>query len=304
MKIFLAGATGAIGSPLIGCLQAVGHKVVGMVRSAEAAQMLKQRGVEAVIADALDAEAVREALRAVRPEAIINQLTALPKQYTAAAMAEAAERDRRVRAEGHANLLAGAVSAGVRRYMLPTAAFWYAPGAGLAEEDTPLAFDGSPGVAAGARRQAEREASALGQVGVEGVVLRYGFFYGPDTWYDTSGDMGEQVRRASVPVIGEGQGVWNFVHVADAAQATVAALDASPGVYNVVDDDPSAQRVWLPAFARWVGGPEPPRITEEQALQTVGPERVYYATRLRGASNEKAKRELGFRPRRLEWLEG
>lgn len=304
MKILLAGATGAIGQVLIGSLQAEGHEVVGMARSAEAAQVLNLRSVEAVVADALDAEAVQEALRRVRPEAVINQLTALPRQYTAAAMAAAAERDRRVRTEGHAHLLAGAVAAGVRRYVLPTAAFWYEAGAGLADEDTPLAFDGSLGVAAGARRQAEREASALGQAGLDGVVLRYGFFYGPGTWYDISGDMGEQVRRAEVPIISEGQGVWNFVHVADVAQATAAALDAPPGVYNVVDDDPSEQRVWLPAFARWAGGPEPPRMTEAQALETLGPERVYYATRLRGASNEKARRELGFRPRRLEWLEG
>jgi len=302
MRVFLAGATGAIGQALSGRLWADGQTVIGMARSAEAARALAEMGVETVTADALDAVAVSDALRRVRPDAVINQLTALPKQYTPEAMRAAAERDRRVRVEGHANLLAGALAAGVRRYVLPAAAFWCVPGAGLADEDTPLALDASPGVAAGTRRQAALEASALGQAGMEGVVLRYGFFYGPGTWHAHGGDMGERVRRAQAPIIGDGQGVWSFVHIQDAAQATVAALGGPPGVYNVVDDDPSEQRVWLPAFARWAGGPEPCRITEEQALEAAGPERVYYATRLRGASNAKAKRELDFRPRRLGWL--
>lgn len=302
MKVFLAGATGAIGQALIDCLLDEEQTVIGMARSAKAARRLTGMGVEAVIADALDAGAVQEALKRVRPDAVINQLTSLPKQYTPEAMRAAAEADGRVRVEGSANLLAGAVAAGVRRYILPTAAFWYAPGAGLADEETPLAFDASPGIAAGTRRQADLEARVLGQTGIDAVVLRYGFFYGSGTWYAELGDMADQVRRAQVAVIGEGRGEWSFVHVADAAQATAAALHGPPGVYNIVDDDPSEQRVWLPAFARWAGGPEPPRVPEEQALGTVGPERVYYATRLRGAANGKAKRELGFRPRRLEWL--
>jgi 2-alkyl-3-oxoalkanoate reductase len=138
---------------------------------------------------------------------------------------------------------------------------------------------------------------------VECVALRYGFFYGPGTWYTREGDMGEQVRQGHVPVIGKGQGVWSFVHIEDAAAATVAALQCAPGAYNVVDGDPAPQHVWLPAFARAAGAPEPPRITEEEALATLGADTIYYATRLRGASNEKAKRELRFRPRPLEWLQ-
>ena len=133
--------------------------------------------------------------------------------------------------------------------------------------------------------------------------MHYGFFYGPGTWYTNAGDMGEQVRRQQVPIIGAGQGVASFVHIEDAAAATVAALRCAPGAYNIVDDDPSEQRVWLPAFARACGAPEPPQATEQQALATSGADSVYYATRLRGASNEKAKRELNFRPRPLEWLQ-
>jgi nucleoside-diphosphate-sugar epimerase len=134
-------------------------------------------------------------------------------------------------------------------------------------------------------------------------ALRYGFFYGPGTWYTSADDMGEQVRQRHVPIIGKGEGVWSFVHIEDAAAATAAALRCAAGAYNIVDDDPSEQRVWLPAFARACGAPEPPQATEQQALATSGADSVYYATRLRGASNEKAKRELNFRPRPLEWLQ-
>jgi 2-alkyl-3-oxoalkanoate reductase len=114
--------------------------------------------------------------------------------------------------------------------------------------------------------------------------------------------MGEQVRQQQVPIIGEGQGVYSFVHIDDAAEATAAALKCRPGVYNIVDGNPSPQLVWLAAFARAAGAPAPPRVSEEEALRSLGPDAVYYATRLRGASSEKARRELEFRPRPLEWI--
>ena len=217
-------------------------------------------------------------------------------------MEAAADRDRKVRIEGNPNLLAAVWDVGVRRYLLQSAGFWYAPAPGLADETGQFAFDASPAVAAGARRYAELEATALGTPGVEFVSLRYGFFYGPGTWYVSEGDMGEQVRQQRVPVIGSGQGVWSFVHIDDAAAATTAALDSAPGIYNVVDGDPTPQRLWLPAFARAIGAPVPLQITEQEALATFGPDTVYNATRLRGASNKKARRELNFRPRSLEWL--
>jgi nucleoside-diphosphate-sugar epimerase len=135
------------------------------------------------------------------------------------------------------------------------------------------------------------------------VALRYGFFYGPGTWFHTDGDMGDQVRQQRVPVIGDGQGVWSWVHIEDAAAATAAALECRPGAYNIVDADPTPQRVWLPAFARAVNAPAPLGIAEEEARAEFGADTVYYATRLRGASNEKAKRELDFQPRALEWLQ-
>jgi nucleoside-diphosphate-sugar epimerase len=157
-------------------------------------------------------------------------------------------------------------------------------------------------VAAGARTYVELESVAFRAPAIHCAALRYGFFYGPGTWYTSDGDMGEQLRQRRVPIIGKGEGASSFVHIEDAAAATVAALQCAPGPYNIVDDYPSEQCVWLPAFARACVAPEPPQVTEQQALATSGVDSVYYATRLRGASNEKAKRELNFRPRPLEWL--
>jgi nucleoside-diphosphate-sugar epimerase len=302
MRVLIAGATGAIGRPLIRCLNQNHHTVYALARSANSSRLVTELGAEPVTADALDAASVKAAITRVRPAAIINELTSLPSHYTAAEMRAAAERDRKIRIEGNINLLAAIRDAGARRYVLQSGGFWYAPGDGLADESASFAFDASPAVAAGSRRYAELEATAAGTPGIEFVALRYGFFYGPGTWYHHDGDMGEQAREQRVPVIGEGQGVWSWVHIEDAAAATAAALECRPGAYNVVDPDPAPQRVWLPAFARAVGAPAPPQITEVEALAAFGPDTVYYATRLRGASNEKAKRELGFQPRPLEWL--
>lgn len=302
MRVLLAGATGAIGRPLIRYLREAGHTVFGLARSPESARVLSEAGAGAVTADALDAVAVRAAIARIQPHAVINELTSLPAHYTAAELKEAAERDRKVRIEGNANLLAALHDAGVRRYILQSSGFWYAPGDGLADESAPFALEASPAVAAGAHTYAELESSAARTPGIECVALRYGFFYGPGTWYSGEGDMGEQVRQQWIPIIGAGEGVWSWVHIDDAAAATVAALESAPGPYNVVDSEPSPQREWLPAFARAVGAPPPPTVTEQQALDTFGADTAYYATRLRGASNAKAKRDLKFRPRRLEWL--
>ena len=302
MRILIAGATGAIGRPLVRHLKDAGHMVFGLARSERSSRTLSEMGAGAVVADATDAVAIRAAIARVRPDAVINELTSLPEHYTAAEMNVAAERDRKIRVEGNANLLSVLAEAGAHRYILQSTGFYYAPGDGLADESTPFALDASPAIAAGSRIYAELEAAASQTPEVDCVALRYGFFYGPGTWYSADGDMGEQVRRQQVAVIGEGHGVWSWVHIEDAAAATVAALACNPGAYNVVDSDPSPQHLCLAAFARSVGAPEPPHVTERQGLDTFGADTVYYATRLRGASNEKAMRELYFRPRRLEWL--
>ncbi len=301
MRILVAGATGAIGRPLVHRLRASQHEVFALARSTDSADALHEIGAEAVIADALDVAMVKAAVGRIRPDAVINELTSLPRHYTSTELKAAADRDRKVRVEGNINLLA-ALDAGVRRYVLQSSGFWYAPGSGLADESVPFISSASPGVEASARTYLELEARASATPGIEFVALRYGFFYGPGTWYTRKGDIGDQVRQRQLPIIGEGQGVYSFVHIEDAAAATAAALECLPGAYNVVDGNPSPQHLWLTSFARAAGAPAPPRVSEEEALRASGPDAVYYATRLRGASNEKAGRELEFRPRPLEWI--
>src|SRR5262245_37159482 len=253
MRILIAGASGAIGRPLVRRLRANQHEVFALTRSPEPA--LKEIGAEPVIADALDAAAVKAAVGRIRPDVVINELTSLPRHYTPAELKAAAERDRKVRVEGNMNPLAVLRDAGVRRYLLQSSGFWYAPGAGLADESVPFISSASPAVEASARTYVELEARASATLGIEFVALRYGFFYGPRTWFTSEGDMGEQVRQQQVSIIGEGQGVYSWVHIDDAAAATAAALERPPGAYNIVDGTPSPQHVWLTAFARAVGAP-------------------------------------------------
>ncbi len=301
MKVLIAGASGAIGRPLVRRLGAAQHEVFALTRSPNSTP-LRDIGAEPVIGDALDATAVKTAVERIRPDAVINELTSLPRHYTPAAMKAAAERDHKVRVEGNVNLLVALRDAGVRRYLLQSSAYWYSPGTGLADETVPFITKASPRVEASARTYLELEARASAMPGLEFVALRYGFFYGPGTWYTGEGDMGDQMRQQQVPIIGDGQGVYSFVHIDDAAGATAAALACPPGAYNIVDGNPSPQHLWLAAFARAAGAPAPPRVSEDEALRESGPDAVYYATRLRGASNEKARRELDFRPRPLEWI--
>ncbi len=300
LKIFVAGASGAIGQPLIAELVRRGHEVTGMTRSEAGARNLADMGAAVARASAFDAAAVEQALRDARAEVVIDELTSLPKDPSE--MAAAAPGDRKLKIEGGGNLHRAAMACGVRRYIQQASGFFLEPGSSLADESAGLAVNASPRVAANARAYADLEARVLNAGEMEGVALRYGFFYGPGTWYRPDGASADQVRRQEVPVIGDGGGVWSWIQIEDAAVATADVLTAPPGVYNVVDDDPSPVAVWLPAFARFVGAPPPPRITEEQARASAGEDIVYYGTKLRGASNQKAKKTFGFEPRRLEWL--
>jgi 2-alkyl-3-oxoalkanoate reductase len=249
---------------------------------------------------ALDADAVEQALKDSRAEVVIDELTALPADPSQ--MSAAAGGDRKLRLEGGGNLHRAALDCGARRYIQQASGFFLRPGPGLGDESEGMAVDASPRIASHARTYAELEARVLDAEAIEGVALRYGFFYGPGTWYHPEGASADQVRRGEFPIIGDGEGVWSWVHIDDAAIATADALTIPPGVYHVVDDDPSPVSTWLPAFARFVDAPPPPQITVEQALASAGEDAVYYGTRLRGASNAKAKSAFGFRPRRLGWL--
>ncbi|MBV9387289.1 MAG: NAD(P)-dependent oxidoreductase [Chroococcidiopsidaceae cyanobacterium CP_BM_ER_R8_30] len=305
MRIFVAGATGAIGRPLLTQLRGLGHDVVALTRSPEKAQTLVEQGVEPVIADVFDADAVKAAVIRAQPEVVIEQLTSLPKTFTAESMSAAATLNIRIRLAGGANVLAAAQAAGVRRYLRQSVAFYGVPGTGLADEETPLAFGSSPRVAADVRTITEIERRLQENPNLEGIVLRYGFFYGPGTWFAPDGDVAEQVRQQQYPIVGNGEGIWSWLHIEDAASATVAAVEqGNPGIYLITDDRPLEVRVWLSAFAQWLNAPPPPQVSVEEALRSSGADAVYYGTQMRGASNAKAKRELGFQPRPLEWLVG
>jgi nucleoside-diphosphate-sugar epimerase len=300
MNVFVAGASGAIGRPLVAELIRQGHAVTGLTRSEVGARHLAGLGAAVARVSAFDAPALERALRKSRAEVVIDELSALPRHPSE--MSAAAAGDRNVRLEGGGNLLRAARACGVRRYIQQASAFFLEPGCGPAEESEGLAVGASPRVAASAWTYDELESRVLCAAGMEGIVLRYGLFYGPGTWYRRDGAAAEQARQRELAIIGAGEGVWSWVHIEDAAHATVAALAVPAGVYHIVDDDPSPVSRWLPAFARWVGAPPVRHVTEQQARATAGDDVVYYSTKLRGASNAKAKRVFGFAPRRLAWL--
>jgi nucleoside-diphosphate-sugar epimerase len=301
MKVFIAGATGVIGRPLVTELIKQGHAVTALSRSEAGSQRLAALGASAVIANVYDASDLEKILRQSKAEVVIDQLTSLPRNP--ADFPTAFPVDRKLRLEGGGNLHQAAQAAGVRRYIQQSSGYFLKGDKGLADESSPLLTYASPGILPSAQMYAEIESRLLHSGGMEGVALRYGIFYGPGTWYHQDGAMAETVRKEQFPVIGEGLGTWSFVHVEDAALATVEALAAPAGTYNIVDNDPSPVSQWLPRFAKRLGAPLPPHVTEAQALASSGEDAVYYGTKLCGASNEKARKDLKFQPRRLEWLE-
>ncbi len=302
MKILIAGASGAIGQPLISFLRQFDQDVYGITQSKERAHIIAEKGAKPIILDVLDRDAVNSAVADVRPDIVIDMLTRLPKEYTPEAMHKAAGLDSKIRLVGGANLQTAAESNGASRYIVQSSGFWYEQGAGLADEKTPFAFNATPGIAAGTKVYAEIENRVLKARKLDGVALRFGFLYGPGTWFCSDGNMADQVQKQQFPLIGKGQGVWNFIYIEDAVKAIISAMDCTPGAYNIVNDSPMQLCDWLPAFAKFVGAKKPEILTEEEGMAQRGADSVYYATKLRGASNTKAKDEFNFRPRKLEWL--
>jgi nucleoside-diphosphate-sugar epimerase len=305
MRVFVAGATGAIGRLLVPRLVAEGHEVHGMTRSESKQAMLSELGAMPVIADALDADQVAEAVGKARPDVIVHELTAI-------GAADMRHFDRtfagtnRLRTVGTDHLLSAGHALGVSRFVAQSFFGFYARTGGpvKSEEDPP---DLSP-----AREMRESvaavrhlEEAVLGATWTEGIVLRYGGFYGPGTSVAPGGAQTEMVRQRKFPVVGDGGGVWSFIHTADAAAATVAAVEhGSRGVYNVVDDDPAPVAEWLPDLARTLGAKKPMRVPRFVGRLFAGEAGVVMMTELRGASNAKAKRELGWRPAHSSWREG
>jgi nucleoside-diphosphate-sugar epimerase len=298
MRVFVAGATGAIGRPLVAQLREGGHEVVGMTRSEERAQALRAAGAEAVVADALDADAVRGAVEGARPNVVVNELTDLDRPLNPRKYAEWLEGTNRLRTEGTRNLVEAARAAGAPRLVSQSVAFAYTFQPGVKNEDAPL-LGSDAGPMADAIHELERRTLDAG-----GIVLRYGFFYGPGTAYDRGGQQLELIEKRQMPIIGDGAGHFPFIHVDDAAAATVAAIErGTTGVYNIVDDEPAAAREWIPDLAEVIGAPRPRRIPKFIARMMAG-SLAAMATQMQPVSNAKAKAELGWQPRHSSWREG
>jgi nucleoside-diphosphate-sugar epimerase len=304
MKVFVAGATGVLGRPLVRALVAAGHEVTGTSRTASRAGLVDADGGTGVVCDALDRDAVLRAVPAAAPEVVIHELTALPAKF--AQLRKGSEATNRLRREGTRHLVDAATAAGARRLIAQSIAFLYEPaGPPVVDENAPVwQSAGEPfGSMLGALQSLE--GAVLGADGLEGVVLRYGALYGPGTWYAPDGDMTTQVRRRLLPVVGSGGGVLSFVHVDDAAAATVLALDhGAPGVYNIADDDPVAYRDFLPEYARLLGAKPPRHVPAWLVRLAAGSVAVTSMTEQRGASNAKVKRELGWAPKYATWRDG
>jgi nucleoside-diphosphate-sugar epimerase len=302
MRVFVAGATGAIGKQLVPRLAAAGHEVHGMTRSESKQAMLRELGAVPVIADALDPGQVAEAVARAKPDVIVHQLTAIGSVDLRHMDRDFAPTNR-LRTEGTDHLLSAGQAAGVRRFVAQSnGAFPYArTGGAVKGEEDPL--DPSPVREMRALVAAIRylEEAVLGADWAEGIVLRYGALYGPGTSLAPGEEQFELVRERKFPLVGDGGGVWSFIHTSDAAEATVAAVEhGSRGVYNIVDDDPAPVAEWLPALAQTLGAKKPMRVPRFVA----GEAGAVLMTELRGASNTKAKRELGWQPRHPSWRQG
>jgi len=304
VRVFVAGATGVIGRRLVPMLAAEGHEVIGMTRSPEKAGALSELGAQPVVADALDPAAVRAVVGEARPDAIIHQLTSLPQRIDTRKIERDFATNDRLRSEGTRNLLHAARAAGGARIVAQSIAFAYAPGppGTLHDEKDPLYLDSPAPFRRSVEAVAELERAVLDGLG---VVLRYGYFYGPGSAISPGGSMSEDLARRRLPVIGRGEGVWSFVHVEDAARAAVAALTlGESGAYNVVDDDPAPVSDWLPALADALGARPPRRVPAPIARMMAGSYAVATMTRAQGASNERARRDLGWVPEHASWQEG
>lgn len=258
MHVFVAGATGVIGRPLVAALLEAGHEVTGMTRSRTAAEQLAAQGAEPVVCDAYDVEALREAVAKTQPEVVVHQLTALPRAIDPRRIGEQLAANDRLRVEGTRNLLRAAALADAGRVVAQSLAFAYVPvGGPVKREDDPLWLDAPEPRRRSVRAHRRPRAPGATTRGVEGVVLRYGDLYGPGTAYAADGAVAELVLGRRYPIAGTGAGVYSFVHLDDAVAATVAALGGRPGIYNVVDDEPAPLREWLPAYARALAAPPP-----------------------------------------------
>jgi nucleoside-diphosphate-sugar epimerase len=309
MKVFVAGATGALGTVLVPQLVRGGHEVVGLTRTPSKQDFVRGLGARPAVADALDPDAVARAVAEAEPDVIVHQLTALSRSIDMRHLERDFAETNRLRTEGTDHLLAAGRAVGVRRFVAQSFAGWPSARTGgpVKTEADPL----DPAPPAGLRAMLEAlrhlEEAVTGAGWTEGVVLRYGGFYGPGTSFSVKpeGEHVALIRKRMFPVVGNGAGMWSFIHIEDAATATVAAIEhGERGIYNVVDDEPAPVSVWLPAAAEALGAKPPRRLPRWLGRIAAGEAATVMMTEVRGASNEKAKRELGWSPRYRTWREG
>jgi 2-alkyl-3-oxoalkanoate reductase len=307
MRIFIAGATGAVGKRLVPLLRANGHEVVGTTRSRGKVGDLRGLGAEPVVLDVLDADAVGRAVSEAGPEVVVHQATALSNLTDLRNLDEAFEETNRLRTAGTDNLLAAAKAAGATKFVAQSFAGWPFAKEGSAVKDEEAPLDPSPLPSAAQSMAAIRhlEETVVRAEPIEGIALRYGGFYGPGTSLVEGGEHVEAIRKRKFPVVGSGAGIWSFIHIDDAAGATLAAIDRGRrGLYNIVDDEPAPTAEWLSYLAAALGAKPPRHVPEWLGRLVAGEQLVSMMTEARGASNAKAKRELGWKLVYPSWRQG
>ena len=301
MRIFVAGGTGAIGRPLVAALAAEGHELTVFSRSEGRVAALGVPGVVPAVGDAFDADSLVRAVEGARPEVVVNQLTNLPRTANPLAVKRGFDTTSRLRREVSRTLVAAARSAGARRIVAQSISFAYRPGPGVRTESDPLWTGATGQIGQLTGSVAALEAATLGGPDVEGVVLRYGAFYGPGTYFGRDGLYASMLAKRRLPVPGDGGGLFGLVHLDDAASATVAALEGPTGIYNVVDDVPARASEWMPFVAALLGAKPPRRVPEAAARVGAGRFLTYLMCDQPAVSNQRARTELGWSPRYPDW---
>lgn len=306
MNIIVAGATGVIGRQILPNLIEAGHTVTAITRSPDRAAQIRAAGALPVVCDIFDQDRLQKVVLDAKPEVVIHELTNIPQHIDARHVSRDFAQTNRLRTEGTRILMQAARAAGARRFLAQSIATYYTPNSALlATEEVPLYKEAPSAFVEIVQAIDDLEQIVLNTPGMDGIVLRYGYLYGPGTAHAAEGSFTEDVRHRRIPIIGGGRAVFSFIHVADAAAATVLAMNrGEPGIYNIVDDDPASLREWLPIYAEVCGAPRPMQVPKFVGRLVAGRFGVYFMTEQRGASNTKAKQVLAWQLRYPSWRNG